>query len=303
MKTVSAHPMDQFPVRPLKFDMDEVRKSEMLWSRSSPEFSMFINALGMHVPYFERYLIKALGRARQEISDPELNADIGRINGQEAHHAKNFIAFNAAMAKRYPKMACYEEEVKAYFSKHAKEDSLKEMVGFTAGYETFTFLAGAIILDNYEKWMGDSDPTMKAMWVWHQVEEIEHGAVAFDVYRTLYGKHEWFRKWKVVTALTHIATETLKSYTHMAKVEGWLRNPFNGAMKVGYCCQMLLRLLINALPVFKRSYHPYRHPIATRRQNRIQIAWRHYEAAGGNVLAIDREKMAEILSVPLPAEA
>lgn len=302
MASELSHPMDNFPVRPLKFEVDEIQKSEMLWSKTCPEFSMFINALGMHVPYFERYLIKALGKARKEIKDPALNADIGRINGQEAHHAKNFISFNAEMAKRYPKMAQYEEEVKDYFAKHAKEDSLKELVGFTAGYETFTFLAGAIILQNYDKWMADSDPTLKAMWVWHQVEEIEHGAVAFNVYRALYGKHEWFRKWKVVTALSHIAYETLKAYTHMAKVEGWLRNPLKGAIKIGFCCQMLMRLLINALPVFRKSYHPYHHPIANQSQNKIQIAWRKYEAAGGNVLAIDREKMAEILGVELPLE-
>jgi len=39
-----------------------------------------------------------------------------------------------------------------------------------------------IILDRYEELMGDADPDLRALWVWHQVEEVEHGAVAFDFY-------------------------------------------------------------------------------------------------------------------------
>ena len=77
---------------------------------------------------------------------------------------------------------------------------MKRKVAFTAGYETFTFLAGLIILKNYDKWMADSHPVMKALWVWHQVEEVEHGSVAHDVYRALYGKHEWYRKYMVLIA-------------------------------------------------------------------------------------------------------
>lgn len=104
--------------------------------------------------------------------------DVSSIIGQEAHHAKNFIHLNKALAKRYPKLAQYEEGAKAYFSNHAKTDTLKKLVGFRPDQDEFTFLAGLIILDNYDESLADSDPVMKAMWVWHQVEEVEHGAVA-----------------------------------------------------------------------------------------------------------------------------
>jgi hypothetical protein len=128
------------------------------------------------------------------------------------------------------------------------------------------------------------------MWMWHQVEEIEHGAVAFDVYKQLYGRHEWYRKWTILHALTHIAVQTLKTYPHMAKVEGWLRNPFKGAAKLWFCVHMLLRLLHAALPVFRRGYDPRKHPIATTAQDPIQVAWRRFEAADGNVLKIDHAR-------------
>jgi predicted metal-dependent hydrolase len=139
------------------------------------------------------------------------------------------------------------------------------------------------------------------MWVWHQVEEVEHGSVAFNVYQNLYGKDEAYRKWMVLRALTHIALETIKTYVHMVRVEGWLRNPFKAISCLYFCASMLTRLLVNALPVFRKNYHPRRHPRVTTRQNKIQIAWRRYDAGGGDVLSIDYEKMAVIMNVKMPS--
>lgn len=148
MTALSDHPMDEFPVRPLTFDVDAIETHEAVWSRSSPMFAVFINALGIHVPYFERYPIAAMRRARPHVEDPELARDMTRIIGQEAHHARNFVRLNQLLAQRCPKVARLDEKAKTYFARHAEEDSLKQLVGFTAGCETSTFLAGLITLDD-----------------------------------------------------------------------------------------------------------------------------------------------------------
>ena len=301
MTTQTDHPMDGFPVRPLVFDVKKVDPENLVWSRTSPWFSMFINALGLHVPYFERYLIRALSKAKTHLDDPRLLRDVGAIIGQEAHHAKNFMEFNQALVKRYPKLARYEAEAKAYFGQRAQTDTLKELVGFTAGYETFTFLAGALVLQNHDKWFADADPVVKAMWIWHQVEEVEHGAAAFEVYQSLFGKHTWYRRRMVITALMHIAGETHRAFVHMSWREGWWRNPFYGMASVAFCWIMLARFAWNALPVLRGNYHPHQHPIVTTEQNPIQIAWRRFEKAGGNVLEIDHQKMAEMMGVAAPS--
>ena len=300
MSLPPSHPMADFPVRPLVFDVKKGVQNGPIWSRSSPLFAVWINAFSLHVPYFERYLIRSLTKAKPLIDDPRLLRDIGAIIGQEAHHSKNFIEYNQHLAQRYPLSAQYEAEAKDYFARHAQTDTLKELVGFTAGYETFTFLAGAIVLQNHDQWLAEADPVVKAMWVWHQVEEVEHGAVAFEVYQHLFGKHVWYRKWMVVKALAHIARETNRTFIHMSRVEGWWRNPFYGMATLAWCWATLLRFVINALPVFRNSYHPTRHPLVTSAQNPIQVAWRRFHKAGGNVLEIDRQKMAEIVGVPLP---
>ena len=302
MDVIAKHPMDNFPVRPLQFDIDKVAPRDFVWSRTCPEFSVFINALGLHVPHFERYLVRTMTKIKPLIEDKKLLRDVSAVIGQEAHHAKNFLHFNRAMVARYPKVAAMDADARDYFARRAKSDPLKVLVGFTAGYETFTFLAGMIILDNYQRWFADSEPVMKALWVWHQVEEIEHGAVAFEVYKRLYGDQEFYRKWMVLLALIHIASETFKAYAHMARIEGWLRNPFRAISSMAFCGSMLLRLLWSALPVFRGGYHPRNHPLVTSRQNPIQIAWRRYEGQGGDVLEIDHRKMAEMLGLDLPSD-
>ena len=298
MKTFSEHPMDDFPVRPLKFNFNNIEFQDPLWSRTKPEFSMFLNSLGLHVPYFERYLVKAMSVAKREISDEHLKRDVSAIIGQEAHHAKNFIDLNGWFVKRYPEVERLDREAREYFTEHAKKDDKRRLMAFTAGYETFTFIAGMLVLDNYDKWFKDSDPTMKGLWVWHQVEEVEHGAVAFEVYRHLYGEHEWYRKWMVLVALTHIATQTIACYWAMSKVEGWLKNPLIATRKLGFCGVLLWRFLKASFPVFRKNYHPRNHPLVTNKQNPIQIAWRRYDYEGGDVLEIDHQKMAHILGVP-----
>ncbi len=298
MAELAKHPMDDFPVRPLRFPLGPDQHVEVVWSRTKPEFSVFLNALAMHVPHFERYLVATLRIAREQISDERLRLHVTRIIGQEANHARNLLAFNDALRNRYPEIVAIDDASIAWFKQHTDQDTLKKRVGFTAGYETFTFLAGMIILRHHDRWFADADPTMKAVWVWHQVEEIEHGAVAFEVWKYLYGRHEWYRKAMVLKAALHIAQETLHLYPRMARHEGWLRSPWQALKTLAFCGEMLGRLFIAALPVLLSSYHPRRHPIATTRQDPIQIAWRRYEAAGGDVLAIDHAKMATMLRVP-----
>jgi len=288
--------MDGIEVRPLKFDLSAKTIADCVWSRTSPQFSVFMNAVGIHVPHFERYLIAALRQAKPQIKDEKLRNDVCAIIGQEANHASNYEQFSRRLSGRYPKLAAIDTRSANYFSKHTQTDSVKRLLGFTAGYETFSFLAGLIILDNYDKWFADADPEIKAFWIWHQVEEVEHGAVAFDVYQYFYSTDEIYRRWMITVAMMRVALETVQAYVHMARTEGWFRNPFIGIARMSFCSVMMWRFARNAFPAYKKGYHPRLHPLVTTSQNEIQMGWRRFQKAGGDVLAIDQEKMLRILS-------
>jgi predicted metal-dependent hydrolase len=285
--------MDDFPVRQLRFRFDDVADHDPVWSRSSPEFAMFINALGLHVPHFERFLVRTMRAYRDELDDERLKEDVRRIIGQEAHHAFNFLKWTEHMAHRYPGLLALDAHAKSSFEA-ADRGGKRFRIGFTAGYETFTFLAGIIILDRYRELMADADPVIRALWVWHQVEEVEHGAVAFEFYQAFFGDHEWYRKWMVLHAFAHISWETCKAYHQMLRVEGYYRSASRALKGWRFFFGFARDLAVSALPVLRRGYHPRRHPICTDEQNRIAVAWRAYHASGADAQFLSDEVMEQL---------
>ena len=296
-KPLDNHPMSNIEVRRLQFRFYHLTPEKVVWSKSSPIFSIFANAMNLHVPFFEQYLIKSMVEAKSRTKDKNLLNDIDKIIGQEGQHAYSFMAFNALLKKRYPLAEKLESHVKDDFDQRFKNDSFKSMLGFTAGYETFTFLAGMIFLNNYEKWFADSDPTIKAMWVWHQVEEVEHGAVAFDVYQHFFGDDENFRRKMVISAFIHIVKETWVAYWHMCHVEKHSSSPWRKIKSAAFLFSILGQMVWNCRGVFSLNYHPRKHHFATTKQNKIALSWRKFHKKGGDVLEIDRIKMSKIMNI------
>ena len=73
---MTVHPMDSIPIRKLRFNFDAIEGCDPVWSRSSPDFSIFINALGVNVPHFERFLVRTMREFREEIQDEKLSDDL-----------------------------------------------------------------------------------------------------------------------------------------------------------------------------------------------------------------------------------
>ena len=295
---MAAHPMDDIPVRRLKFKLDGDGEHEAhppIWSRSCPDFSMFINALGIHVPYFERFLVEVMRKYRGELTDPNLAEDVHAIMGQEAFHAFNFVGWTKAMARHYPGLMKHDDDAREYFEDALATRDKKFQIGFTAGYETFTYLGGMIVLDRYEEFMADADPKLRALWVWHQVEEVEHGSVAFDFYQAFYKKNEWYRRWMVLYAFWHILTETFKAYKTMIRTE-FARRPMRALKAWRFFLSFGVDLAVAAFPVLSRKYHPRNHPRCNDEQNRVALAWRERIAGGADPLSLtegDVEQMLE----------
>ena len=290
------NPMEQIPVRQLKFNFAEVQDHNPVWSQSNPEFSIFINALGLHVAHFEKFLVRVMRAYRDELNDEKLKSDVRAIIGQESHHALNFINWTTEMAKRYPRLPALDQHARDYYQRAFKQKSKKFRIGFTSGYETFTFLGGMIVLNRYEEFMGRADPTIRALWVWHQGEEVEHGGVAFDFYTAFYPHDEWYRRWMVVFAFMHISWETFKAYAHMVKVEQYYRSPKKAFKAWQFFVSFAIDLARSALPVLSRNYHPAEHPLCNELQNPLAAAWRDYYTSGNDVHSLSNEDIRRIMN-------
>ena len=73
--------------------------------------------------------------------------------------------------------------------RHVRNLHPKVQLAITCAFEHFTALLGGYILRHPEVLSTLDEDAMK-LWVWHAIEEIEHRAVAFDVYQEIYGDHK-----------------------------------------------------------------------------------------------------------------
>lgn len=288
--------MDAIEVRPMRFQHEDITGREPVWSQSKPLFAIFINALAVHSPYFERFLCTVTRKAKPLIQDERLGKDLAALIGQEAHHAFNFLGMNKFLAQRYPKVEKYDREARGYFEALLRDRSFKYQMAFVAGYETFTYLAGMIVLDRYEEFMGKADPVIRAMWVWHQVEEVEHGSVAFDAYRAVCGRFEWFRKWMLVRVFAYVAGQTLQGYIHMCRVEGYFDSVRGTLRAAGFFLWLSAQLVASAAPALRASYHPRKHPRCESEPSPIAVAWRRHYAQGEDVSTLDDGTMRTLMA-------
>ncbi|MGD9801731.1 MAG: metal-dependent hydrolase [Parvularculaceae bacterium] len=165
------------PVRDIHFDLSA---SPMLWHGGSAGVTGFYDALSACFPLGEAFFIRSVKRGAAEIDDPALNAAVRGFVGQESVHSREHRAYNKRLSDAGYDVAAMER-AQAKTIKWIEEDLGDDAaLGITACMEHMTsVLAGQITYD--EAYLRDADPAMRELWVWHAMEEAEHGAVAFDV--------------------------------------------------------------------------------------------------------------------------
>ena len=122
---------------------------------------------------------------RDQVKDDNLQAQIAAFIVQEAMHSQAHTAFNAAWRRDDYNL----DRFQAWLAR--KDDYVKNLhpkiqLAITCAFEHFTALLGGYLLRHPEVLSTLDDDAVK-LWVWHAIEEIEHRAVAFDVYQDAYG--------------------------------------------------------------------------------------------------------------------
>ena len=67
------------------------------------------------------------------------------------------------------------------------------------------------------------DESVRPMWLWHAIEETEHKAVAFDVYRAI-GGGEARRLWAVPLTIATVGPMGVGVFLYLAYKDGQLTN-------------------------------------------------------------------------------
>jgi predicted metal-dependent hydrolase len=185
--TMGSLPADgAVPTRSMDFDE---------WFADVPKYFADGNVMLSHVfavqssvfPEGEAYFIRCIQSVRQQITEPRLQAAVDGFIGQESMHGREHRAFNEHLGTLgYP-----TGPIDAYMRglTRLRERFLSETmnVAIVAALEHYTATLARTVLSEPEARAALGHPAARYLLVWHALEELEHKAVAFDVYRALGG--------------------------------------------------------------------------------------------------------------------
>lgn len=138
-------------------------------------------------PDGEDFFVRSVRHFRDQIDDPELSRQIAGFIGQESVHGREHRAFNRRLAELgYPTQKV-ERLTRWGLRNRERVFTPKANLAATAALEHFTAtLAELALTDDVARTL-PGDPAVRDLFLWHALEESEHKAVAFDVYRAVGG--------------------------------------------------------------------------------------------------------------------
>jgi hypothetical protein len=149
--------------------------------------SHLASSLSAVFPDGEDYFVRSVRHFRDQVTDPALKRQVAGFIGQESVHGREHRVFNDRLDQLgYPTKRL---ERITRFGLKARERILspKSNLAATAALEHFTATLAELVLTSEEVRDLFGAEVVRDLFVWHALEESEHKAVAFDVYKAVGG--------------------------------------------------------------------------------------------------------------------
>jgi predicted metal-dependent hydrolase len=156
--------------------------------------SHFLAALSAVFPEGENFFIRSVRHYRDQITDSALKEQVAGFIGQEVVHGREHGAFNEHLAALgYPALRVDRLLKRSLEFRSRKVPPLANLAS-TAALEHFTATLAELVMTSEETRDAMGHEAVRDLFLWHALEESEHKAVAFDVYRMV-GGGERLRIW------------------------------------------------------------------------------------------------------------
>ncbi|WP_430461442.1 metal-dependent hydrolase [Thalassolituus sp. LLYu03] len=239
--------------------------------------TVFFGALSSTFPPGEAEFIASVRNYRDRVTDPLLKEQIRGFIGQEGHHSHQHKRANEVLrdlgidAVRLEKHL--ERDLKRFHTRKFATDKLR--LAMTVGMEHMTAIMAEFVLNNPEV-LEPLEKSVRDLLYWHAVEEIEHKAVAFDVFMAMEGDQKYLRR--VLRFVTWMFSIRISCY--MVALLFWARRmpkwrEIKGFWRFMFGAKgMLTNIRQPYRDYFKPGFHPWDH------DNRELISKWQQELAG-----------------------
>ncbi|MFM7332042.1 MAG: metal-dependent hydrolase [Brachymonas sp.] len=229
--------------------------------------SAYFNAMSMTFPTGEQSFIDSVKgvdhlvdeRIESTSERAALRANLTDFSAQEATHRHIHAQYNAVLANQGFENAV-EQRIEKRLERYKNEHPMN-LLAATCAYEHYTAILSDVMLKNPAA-SETMQPMMRRLWLWHALEETEHKAVAFDLYKRL-GGHERGRIVAYLIAMVLMQMDAFLQTTNNLRRDGTLWKPstlwgaltfyFGRPSRGNGWVWMTTKPL---LAYFKRDFHP-----------------------------------------------
>ena len=149
--------------------------------------SHFLAALSAVFPEGENFFIRSVRHYRDQITDPLLREQVSGFIGQEVVHGREHGAFNEHLATLgYPALKV-DGLLRRSLEFRSRRITPIANLASTAALEHFTATLAELVMTSEQTREAMGHDAVRDLFLWHALEESEHKAVAFDVYRAVGG--------------------------------------------------------------------------------------------------------------------
>ncbi len=181
--TSTSAPARTIPTRRISFDESLRELPKHFADDGDLIMSHVVATLSSVFPDGEDFFVRSVRAFRDQVTDPELRRQVSGFIGQEAIHGREHRALNRRLDELGYPTARMERLTKWGLAKREQLMSPTSNLAATAALEHFTATLAEVVLRDPEARQIFGSPAITNMLLWHALEESEHKAVAFDVYR------------------------------------------------------------------------------------------------------------------------
>lgn len=180
-------------VKPRRMSFPFKRVEKRFFFDDNPVKSAYMAAMSSTFPAGEAEFIESVRLYRDKVTDEKLQQQIRGFIGQEGHHSHQHMQMNIQLKELGFDAPRLERHLEKDIKKLREKRSPRARLALTVGMEHITAIMAAHTLENPEDF-NSVDETIRELLLWHAVEEIEHKAVAFDVFMSCDGDRKLLHK-------------------------------------------------------------------------------------------------------------
>lgn len=243
-------------VRKPQFEFEETAPSK--WYANNRFASTLFATLSATFPAGEKFFIMAV-RDTLPPDAPQIMVEAAKaFTNQEAQHSLRHIEFNKWLESKGYDIDTYEAWISDALKIGTHYLSPKFRLAITCALEHITSILAERLIHDGDKYSKEIYECFRDFWCWHALEEEEHKAVAFDVYREN-DYDEATRIWAMIfsTIALIVGIGVGQVYLSMSKPGGWSITDTIRGINILYGINgIITRSLPTYFDYYRIGFHP-----------------------------------------------